>query len=443
MSMNLSCGGILLHAEIDLLDRVRAEERCWVARTVQDNANTRARERSNCKTSAHTTSLVSRRSALPAPSRLRGAPPDCAGQEGASSRRQWDALTCRCADSHHERRVILQGCRQRRRLNERPQPGVGLAGGANRGRCCLPSRLRGPRREHCRRDPRLGAPLRDLGAFEERTTTADGDIWSGRYLYGRSTYLEFFGEGDNAPVGATGVALSPDLTGGLAIIEQRLRGTGPPDPARHRRVRRLDDDEVPWFETLSLTSEHDRSAIWVMEYDPAWFEDPRSGSGSAAGEADVSRRAILAGAYDVRRPLLDVVGRLDLRAHLVRTRPRPRAPVLQVRHPTIRGIAAQPLMHRLSSDPETTRHLHHRGAVQHLQHRPVPLLGHRDLPQHHAAPFAAIEQRKRAAEPPAQHPECQPPTGTTVAQEPEPGRTPSRTNRNRMVKHEPEPHTKL
>ncbi len=81
--------------------------------------------------------------------------------------------------------------------------------------------------------------------------------------------------------------------------------------------------------------------------------------------------------------------RLDLRAHLVRTRSRPRAPVLQVRHPTISGITAQPAMHRLTADPETTRHLHHRGTVQDLQHCPVPLLGHRDLPQHHAAPFAA------------------------------------------------------
>jgi len=153
------------------------------------------------------------------------------------------------------------------------------------------------------------ALLRDLGAFEMRTTTADGVTWTGRYLRGRSTYVEIFGEADvNAPVGATGIALSPDRVGGLAIIEQRLRSTGEPEPARARRTRQLDDDEVPWFEILSLASEPDPSAIWVMEYDSAWFADPRSGSGPAAGEADVSRRRSLAATYDVRRPLLDVVG---------------------------------------------------------------------------------------------------------------------------------------
>ena len=40
-----------------------------------------------------------------------------------------------------------------------------------------------------------------------------------------------------------------------------------------------------------------------------------------------------------------------------------------------------------------------------------------------------------------QHPRCQPPTGTTVAQEPEPRRKVSTGNRNPNVKHEPELHT--
>ena len=151
--------------------------------------------------------------------------------------------------------------------------------------------------------------LRELGAFEIRTTRADGESWTGRYLRGRSTYVEIFGDGDvDAPVGTTGIALSPDHRGGLDAIEDRLASAEGAAPVRARRVRHFEDGEVPWFEALSLASEPERSAIWVMEYDPAWFADPRSRSGKAAGVADVSRRRCLAGAYDVGRPLLDVVG---------------------------------------------------------------------------------------------------------------------------------------
>jgi hypothetical protein len=153
------------------------------------------------------------------------------------------------------------------------------------------------------------ALLRDLGAFEVRTTRADDDSWTGRYLRGRSTYLEIFGDGDiEAPVGATGIGLSPDHIGGLDLIEDRLARAEGATPVREHRVRQFDDGEVPWFEALSLAAKPELSAIWVMEYDPAWFADPRSGSGPAAGEADVSRRRYLAGGYDVGRPLLDVVG---------------------------------------------------------------------------------------------------------------------------------------
>jgi hypothetical protein len=150
--------------------------------------------------------------------------------------------------------------------------------------------------------------VRELGAFQVCTTSADDDTWTGRYLRGQSTYLELFGEGDiDAPVGATGVALSPDRAGGMDVIEVRLRGAGGPEPARGRRVRLLDDGQVPWFEVLSLAVEPEMSAIWVMEYDPIWLADPRSGSGPASGDGDVSRRRSLAGRYDEHRPLVDVV----------------------------------------------------------------------------------------------------------------------------------------
>ena len=129
----------------------------------------------------------------------------------------------------------------------------------------------------------------------------------------------------------------------------------------------------------------------------------------------------------VRPPDLHNLG-LSRRAHLMRTAMRPRRPIGQ---PLIRGIPAQPDMHTLPRHLEPARHLRHRGAVQHLPHRPQPLLRHPQLHQHHR-PLPQSSNHERS--PPttkATVAKCQAPTGTTVTQEPEP--------RPQTVKQLPEP----
>ena len=70
--------------------------------------------------------------------------------------------------------------------------------------------------------------LRRFANLEVRTTTGARATWTGRYLYGRRTYVEFFAPGDfqindrPAPVGAWGVALSGDRPGFNAALKTRL-----------------------------------------------------------------------------------------------------------------------------------------------------------------------------------------------------------------------------
>lgn len=71
----------------------------------------------------------------------------------------------------------------------------------------------------------------------------------------------------------------------------------------------------------------------------------------------------------------------------MRTRVGPRTAVDQIRQPTLAGIPAQPLVHRLPRHPEPARHLSHRDAVENFQDRPTPLLGHTQLHQHDPAPL--------------------------------------------------------
>jgi hypothetical protein len=86
-----------------------------------------------------------------------------------------------------------------------------------------------------------------------------------------------------------------------------------------------------------------------------------------------------------------------------------------------RGKPAQPDVHTLPRHPEPASHLSHRGAVQHLPHRPIPLLAHPQHHQHHRLlPQSEGHERTHPTTP--QQPQCmtkrQAPTGTTVAQEP-------------------------
>jgi len=115
-------------------------------------------------------------------------------------------------------------------------------------------------------------------------------------------------------------------------------------------------------------------------------------------------------------------------------------------HPTlIGGIPWQPHVHTLPRHLEPTRHLTHRGAVQHLPDRPQLLLSPAPL-KHHPLLLQSITTTEEPTNQAAQQPEAR---RKSVKHLPE---RLSRRNRNRvpklsswsrnpMVKHEPELHS--
>jgi len=118
--------------------------------------------------------------------------------------------------------------------------------------------------------------------------------------------------------------------------------------------------------------------------------------------------------------------RLDLRGHLMRARRRPRRPVRQPAQALL-GIPAQPPVHRLPHHPVPASHLRDRDALlEHLQHRPVPLLHRTQLHQHTRLPpprplmDAAKRPKRRKARnqdgvSPSNPDYCRPATGTASA----------------------------
>ncbi|MFJ9388439.1 DUF5829 family protein [Nocardioides sp. NPDC101246] len=134
-----------------------------------------------------------------------------------------------------------------------------------------------------------------LGEFADRRINTGNDgtsTWTGRYLLGKETYLEFFGPGDapDAVAGDTGLAVSADDDGDLAVATDNLRKLGVVDPVEFTQVTDLGDgNPIPWFDVTYTTTDYDTFFSWAMEYRDEFLTDPRLSFPPAAYDGDVSR----------------------------------------------------------------------------------------------------------------------------------------------------------
>jgi hypothetical protein len=161
--------------------------------------------------------------------------------------------------------------------------------------------------------------LRRFANLEVRTTTGTRATWTGRYLYGRQTYIEFFApedfhiDGGPAPVGAWGIALSGDSVGFNAALARRLLAAGYKS-FTEIETRKFGERDVPWFEALTAITQHGDSGalneavtIWAMEYQPSYFDLPEVGKEPAEHADDaISRERYLSDGYATKM-MRDVV----------------------------------------------------------------------------------------------------------------------------------------
>lgn len=161
--------------------------------------------------------------------------------------------------------------------------------------------------------------LRRFANLEIRTTTGARSTWTGRYLYGRQTYIEFFAPEDfhindrPAPVGSWGIALSGDTVGFNRALQERLEAAGQ-TALVEMDTRKFGDNTVPWFEALTAITKHGDSgglgetvSVWAMEYQPSYFELPEAAKESAEGPKDIISRERYQSDTYVQRMMRDVV----------------------------------------------------------------------------------------------------------------------------------------
>lgn len=147
-----------------------------------------------------------------------------------------------------------------------------------------------------------------LGFLDRRSTSSSGRSWTGTYLVGRSTYVEFFAPG--GPAGAEGFSMigyGVEEPGAIRVVRSRLAAsTG--HPVDSLLFNKEDPGgPVPWFHAVAVEGAMTASVIptWVMEYDPRFFARPGA---EGAGRSGIGRDRALADWYAPQKPLVNVVG---------------------------------------------------------------------------------------------------------------------------------------
>jgi hypothetical protein len=158
-------------------------------------------------------------------------------------------------------------------------------------------------------DAILNSP--DIAAFaavEEKHVTTGSESWSGFYVTGRQTYMEFFAAGslqEGMRVGDCGLALTVEEPGGVAKIADRLRTRFGGKVEVDNTPAKTDTGVVPWFQSTDLKADGPQVlSTWFMEIDPAFLAAIHPG---AAIERPLSREQYMSWKFLPDRPLDDVV----------------------------------------------------------------------------------------------------------------------------------------
>ena len=158
-------------------------------------------------------------------------------------------------------------------------------------------------------DAMLKSPeIAALAAVEEKHVTAGDESWTGFYVTGRQTYMEFFAAGalqKGMRVGDCGLALTVEESGGVAEIADRLRTRFGDKVEVDTTPAKTDTGMVPWFQSADLKTDGPQVlSTWFMEIDPGFLAAIHPG---AAIEHPLSRQQYMSWKFLPDHPLDNVV----------------------------------------------------------------------------------------------------------------------------------------
>lgn len=129
---------------------------------------------------------------------------------------------------------------------------------------------------------RKSPAIESLAHVVERHTVAGKDEWTGFYVQGRQTYMEFFGA-ENFPegthLGDTGLGLAVEQSGGVSAIAARLRTVYGSRVETTTTPRTTPTGTIPWFTSTEIKSDRPQSMeIFIMENDAKYLATVHPGA---------------------------------------------------------------------------------------------------------------------------------------------------------------------
>jgi Family of unknown function (DUF5829) len=120
--------------------------------------------------------------------------------------------------------------------------------------------------------------LTELAGFSESTAQRDGGTWgyTGLYVRGQRTYLEFMqaGEGRGAgPAGSLSFGMWVDDRSKLPLVRDSLAKQMHSQPQIAPSTNFVNGRDITWFDALSATDPRDRSVLirtWIMSLYPEY-----------------------------------------------------------------------------------------------------------------------------------------------------------------------------
>ena len=138
---------------------------------------------------------------------------------------------------------------------------------------------------------------KEFGVFEQRTTnTSSGASWTGTYLYGLNTYIEFFEADDSSDIGITGIGFGTEKSGELhAFYEQNKKDTIVSVSSPYLVTRKYNGKDVNWFYKMPfrLETKTPKTRLWIMEYHPeflgSWYPELKPDNNSIIRKSIIER----------------------------------------------------------------------------------------------------------------------------------------------------------